>query len=308
MSSELATGTAAPFVPPTKPRWPGVFRVIAADAGFIASVFIPTLLVAALLPPAAREATRSWPILAQTTLQMFIYAGTLALTLLVLWALSRFVDRRKLSDSAIRIDRRSLPALGLGLLLAIGVSGGLTVLATQAGLGRDVVTSTSTEFLTRLPIIIGLAFFFQGIPEELVFRGYIMSTLWRRPRIAFAVSVVFFGLGHLISQGGQQNMLERVLYLGPATAFAFAAAALLLLTRSIWSAVGIHAGSHLGHSLAELAGGLADGPVIWGIETIGFVLIGVVALLLAKRAGLAPEFFGTAALTRRPQSPARSSG
>lgn len=297
MRSDLADGRTAPFVPPAEPRWPGLVRVIAADLGSLPAIVVPTLLLGMVVSSAAQEAIQTWPPLAQTTLQMVIHACTLGLTVLLLWALSRFVDRRPLAASGIRVDRRTLPALGIGLVTAMAVSGGLGLLATQAGLGRDVVTTSVDEFLVRLPVIIGLAFLLQGIPEEFVYRGYIMSTLWRRPRLAFAVSVLLFGAGHLISQGGQQNLLERVLYLGPATGFAFAAAALLLLTRSLWAAVGIHAGSHLGHSVAELAG-LASGPSVWMVETAGFLVVGVVALVLARRAGLAPEFFGTAATAR----------
>ena len=300
MSIDLPTGKAAPFVPPTSPRWPGWARIVVTEIGFFGVALLPTVVVGVALGPLIGDSSQNWPVLVQTTLQMVIHAFSLGLCLLLLWAMSRFVDRRPLAASAIRFDRRTLPALGLGLVLAMSVSGGLAALATQAGLGRNITTTTLDDFLVRLPIIIGLAFFLQGIPEELTYRGYMMATLWRHPRVAFTVSVLVFGAGHIISQGNQQNLLERFLYLGPATAFAFAAAALLLLTRSIWAAAGIHAGSHLGRSIAELAG-VAEGPDIWMIETVAFVVIGIVALVLAKRAGMAPEFFGTAP-ARNPQT------
>lgn len=136
------------------------------------------------------------------------------------------------------------------------------------------------------------AFLLQAIPEELIFRGYLLASLRMRPIPAVLVSGVSFAALHLASSGGQQGWGERFAYLAMPLGFGLAAGALSLLTRSLWIAVGIHGGPHVTVLAATLlervdpafVGG--NGPVLWLLAGLGWTLVAAVAMwVLARRSG-----------------------
>ena len=57
--------------------------------------------------------------------------------------------------------------------------------------------------------------------------------------------MVVFALLHLLSNGGQENVAERFIFLPLSSGFAFAAAMARLASGSTWTAIGIHGGYHL---------------------------------------------------------------
>jgi len=131
------------------------------------------------------------------------------------------VQGLRLRDAGLCWTRTSWASLlaGLGVGMAVVLAIGLPL--TWSGLLR-----TSPDF--GLPwwglVIAGLAqaFLLQGLPEELLFRGYQMTALRRRPIVALFISAAVFGVIHLASSGGQQNVLERMLYLVMPFGFAVA--------------------------------------------------------------------------------------
>ena len=64
---------------------------------------------------------------------------------------------------------------------------------------------------------------------------------------------------------------------------------LALLTRSLWTAVGVHAGFHLA-TFAAVPFGLGDGPALWLLTGIGHALVGAAALTLWARRGTCALF------------------
>ena len=68
---------------------------------------------------------------------------------------------------------------------------------------------------------------------------------------------------HLTSQGGQEGAVERVLYLAVPFGFGLLAAALVLRTGSLWSAVGVHGGLHVALTILTLWCGVGNGPALW---------------------------------------------
>ncbi|MGO4957534.1 CPBP family glutamic-type intramembrane protease [Luteococcus sp. Sow4_B9] len=135
-------------------------------------------------------------------------------------------------------------------------------------------------YLFALGIVakIGLAIALQGIPEELVWRGWLMRCLADRPLIALAVSAIVFGMLHFWSIGGQEGIGDRVLYCLHAAAFGFLAGALALRLRSLWCAVGVHAGLHLTTLCFELGNVFVDGPAVWITESVLMLIVGVLFL------------------------------
>lgn len=133
-----------------------------------------------------------------------------------------------------------------------------------------VVSSIIMRTFQALPL--------QGIPEELVWRGWLMHCLIERPRLGLVVSAMVFGALHIISAGGQQNALERFIYCIQAAAFAFCAGALASRLRSLWPAIGVHGGMHLTNLVLNFTPLNASGPAIWLSESVLYVAIGLVAL------------------------------
>jgi membrane protease YdiL (CAAX protease family) len=136
---------------------------------------------------------------------------------------------------------------------------------------------------------LGLAFLQQGIPEELLFRGMLLWSLRERPALAVVVTTLAFTAIHLVSNGGQQSAWEHVLYLALPFGFALLAVGLLLWTGSLWAAVGVHGGFHVGNYLAVAFLHQVDAVTSWlvigGVQAaMGLVLV-VTALRRGKAAG-----------------------
>ncbi|MFD0995941.1 membrane protease YdiL (CAAX protease family) [Pseudoclavibacter chungangensis] len=123
----------------------------------------------------------------------------------------------------------------------------------------------------------------QAFPEELVFRGHLMSALrGRMPAWGVIVlSSLLFGVLHLVSQSSAEGAWERSLYALAAGAFGFAAAAFFHVTGSVWGSVGIHWGLHIGLRLVPFEAN-DDGTVLLS-QILGFVLVGVAVLRLGRR-------------------------
>ena len=83
---------------------------------------------------------------------------------------------------------------------------------------------------------------------------------------AVALSVSAFSLLHLLSDGGQAGLLERIVHLAMPAGFSFAAAMAYLASGSTWAAIGVHAGFHIANYAAALVG-TVDSPWARGGES-----------------------------------------
>lgn len=90
---------------------------------------------------------------------------------------------------------------------------------------------------------------------------------------------------HLVSQGGQQSVSEHVLYLALPLGFSLLAVGLLLWTGSLWAAVGVHGGFHIGNYIAEAAMPEADAVSSWLAIGGAQVAVGIVLTVSALRRG-----------------------
>lgn len=280
------SSTRSPSPPsPTHPRlpaWaraavPGVLFLPAASAG----------LVLMLVPGFAdiMEGRGLTPILAFT-----VYAAVvLAAYVLISWALVRWVDRRPFRSLGLRPGRRALFALlagyGIAQVIALLVQGS----AQALGIGRSVLPEelaaqmAGVSLLTVIAVSLVRSFLLQGIGEEVLFRGYLLQTLRRRPVLAVLIAAVVFTIPHLASSGGQQDAVERLLYLALPFGFAISAGFLAIALRSLWAAVGIHGGFHLAMAVTMLLGLTADGPAVWLMFGLAHTAVGVVIAVLIPR-------------------------
>lgn len=259
------------------PRGPAWLRVLVLPIFWIIPTIV-VMIVFSLLTPTVEAGGTTLEYVAAGVIHGFILVSAIGTA----WLFMRFVQREPLRTAGLVWTGRSIGYLLLGVTISVVIMIAEVWPADAAGLLRPTGPSpiTAAEFV----LFLTAAFAMQAIPEELFFRGIMLRVLRTRPYLAVWVSALLFGLAHFVSSGGQENLVERMLYVGQATGFGLLAAALVLYTRSLWSAVGIHGGLHTGIHLNAWTGH-GDGPVAWGIGTALFTAAALVVLGLAKRRG-----------------------
>ena len=170
--------------------------------------------------------------------------------------------------------------IGVAMVIFL-IAGGITILFDVAG---EPLAQHGDQWWATLIIVLGMAFLLQGIPEEFIWRGWLLPSLGAKTSMRWAVgfSVVVFGSLHLVSRGGQSNAIEHVIYLAMPLGFAYAAAMARLAADSTWAAIGVHGGYHTAMLLANVLP-INNSPTLW-------VLIGALwfAVGLAIRAWQRP--------------------
>ena len=279
--SQDATAAGRPVMPPRLSLgfWGIVIRIVVAIALILGANYL-TLGITQLLGlvPGLGD------LLAQSTVAVYVelillHLLMLAVVLIALWAWVRYIERERLRDVGWSWDRWSAWWLLLGIVVAAGLVLAARAVVPSAGepSGLAALAGEAPIPLTIL-VILSQAFVLQAIPEELLFRGWLLSTMRSRPIVAIVVTTLSFTVIHLISQGGQQSFSERIAYLTLPLGFSLLAVGLLLWTRSLWAAIGVHGGFHLGNSIAGIVLAQATDPIITWV-TIGAPQ-GVVGLAL----------------------------
>jgi len=164
---------------------------------------------------------------------------SLLLTVLVVWFMTQFVDRRPFASLGLTLR----PAAVIFLLDGIFI-GGITIIgATYAIVRFEMGLDLEWPFLapfSQWGTLIVLAFQTAIVPlyEELIFRGYLLQTLIRAigaSRALLATSALF-GFWH--THYGWIGGLEYGI-------FGLAMGAAYLRTRSLWWPIGLHFGWNL---------------------------------------------------------------
>lgn len=257
---DLAAETDEPIATSLAPRWPAWARVAVTPVAMLLgalSPFVPQALIS-LIPGATHYLNDRAHLPVIVPVFAAILTTPTLVALLLVWLLVTRVDRRSLRDAGVVWTGRSLPLFIVGVAVSFGVILGTAF--TLRSYARPLESTANGWDTIVLAIIMGVLM--QGFPEELLFRGYLMQTLRERPMAALATSALLFGALHIISNGGQQGLGERLVYVANAAAFGFAAGALVLVCRSLWPAVGVHAGLHLATLVARLLGLSTEGPVL----------------------------------------------
>lgn len=191
-------------------------------------------------------------------LQFLRYAAALAGTvgLVALWM--RVFERQRLRDAGWIVSLRGLGWLTVGVAASVAIYGLLLALSLLAAVPIFEPNDSYSEILSSTPlwavvlIFFGMAFLLQGIPEELLWRGWLFGIVRDRPWLAFWWTTLSFTAIHLFSQGGQEQWYEYLSYLMLPLGFGALGGALVLTTGTMWIAAGVHAGFHSGNYLALL--------------------------------------------------------
>jgi membrane protease YdiL (CAAX protease family) len=168
-----------------------------------------------------------------------------ALVSLLAW---RFFDRRPPQETPLAVSRGAARQLGYGIVLGGALVAGVVGVLALSGMYQVSPQACRISSLFGAVTGMGAMFLFAAAFEELIFRGYMLFTLAAGTNrwIAVAVTSVLFAAGHFGNPNYGWIAAANIALLGVVLAV------WVLVTRSIWGAVGLH----LGWNWA-LAGGAA---------------------------------------------------
>lgn len=216
------------------------------------------------------------------TCVLLIHGAAVVLALVLCRVLGRTLDRDRHVGVGLRIDRRALLWLA-GMVLAalvveLVVAGMLHVFGVAGG---DQPLPQGAPWLMIVESF-SIAFLLQGIPEEVIWRGWLFSSLGGT-RFAAVSSVLGFTVLHLLSQGGQQSLLERITYLALPCGFAVTAMIVRIVSGATWPAIGVHGGFHVANDVLSDRLHLPNGAITWILQGLFWVAIGLLILAFHRR-------------------------
>ena len=259
-------------------RLPGIIlRPILAVVILVVADLSSTL---PLLIPWVKAARRQAVGHGNASIALFCVVTLICVTLTTLvacasvWFLCRYLDKMPFSVVDLRLTSRGV--LWFFSMIAVAciifaITMGIAHLAGVKGIPED---SSGDTWWANMILAFGLGFLLQAIPEEIIFRGWLIPSLGNT-KLAVALSVVTFGVIHIVSQGGQQNLVERFIYLIMPLGFAFAAAIVRLASHSVWAAIGVHGGLHISGTIMFFLPNESS-PLQWTLLGVLWVLVGII--------------------------------
>ena len=168
--------------------------------------------------------------------------------IITIWLASRFIDRRRFSETGIYFKKSWWMDFGFGLLLGIILM--TIIFLVEQALGWVTISETyrtesPEQSFTTAIIFTALFFLSVGIAEELAFRGYLLPNLAEglnsrliKPNAAIMISWIFtsviFGIGHLVNPNATLVSAINIALGGIFLGFAY------VLTGSLAIPVGLH--------------------------------------------------------------------
>lgn len=214
--------------------------------------------------------------------------------------LARFVDRRSPAQLRLAVDRWTPLWVLAGVAVSLVAGAGAALAAAPIGAVQPGPGDWGPSVAADVPVVVALAFLVQGIPEEVLFRGYLVRTSGDRLPVwgVVVLSSVLFGSLHILSQSPADTLADRLLFVGMAVGLGALATAARLASGSVWGAVGVHGGFHVAVYL--LSAWLVPVPAAYGTYLAllaGTQLLAAVVILavmvrsgrLALRATLPPD-------------------
>ncbi len=265
-------------------------RLVVAPAIMLGAnlVVLPLWQIPALARLRAETSPGSLLTAALVTMASWLLVGITMVGLTALWL--RLIERRTLRQAGVAFTLRGLTWMAVGLALAVAAVL-VGALLARAVAGPDALGGPVSYDGFPLGLLIAYilvrSFVLQGIGEEVVYRGWFMDVLRDRPVAALTVTTLGFTAPHLLSSGGQSGWVERVIYLAMPFGFGLLAGAMVLLTRTVLPAVGVHGGCHIGNAVAGgLFGTDLMSPVAWLAIGGVFVVLGLAVTVVWSRTRL----------------------
>ncbi|MBR6960690.1 MAG: CPBP family intramembrane metalloprotease [Clostridiales bacterium] len=191
---------------------------------------VPILVIAVIKAIVSETGGYAFGFSSDGIMMLQLYPLFIITILFILYA--RFVEKRK---------ARTLGFVKKGFLLqyVIGIIAGFAVFSLAVGIGHltgAITIASSTDANVVTFILYCGAWIIQGMEEEVVCRGFLMTTLARRYSIPLAVIVnsVFFAAMHLLNPG------IGILPFINLTLFGIFASLLFIKTNNIWVCSAVH--------------------------------------------------------------------
>lgn len=256
----------------------GIFlRLLAATAVMFAAALSPIIFS---ILPYQREINRgelfgggSLGLLVSCAIMVIVCCVVTAVAYVLVRLLTTKWDRNPVSVLGLQLERRGLTWCLAMVATAFIIAATGTIVLQLIGVRGDPVELSGDTWWAKIILMFAVGVLMQGMPEEIIWRGWLMSSI-SDPRKAAFLSVTVFALLHLVSGGGQENLLEHFIYLAAPFGLAFAAAMTRLATHSTWPAIGIHGGFHLANLLA-LFMPVESGPERWLFDGVAWVCVGL---------------------------------
>ena len=213
-----------------------------------------------------------------------IFLLTPIAVVIMLWGWMRFVERRQL---------RAIGLFDISKILS-GILGGTAIVAVPMAIGwvflslfsepeaqHDAVPNTASVGVIVASVVYVLvrSYLLQGIPEELIYRGWLFSTTAERPIFTVVWTTLAFTVPHLFSSGGQQSTTDFLLYLVLPLGMAVLAGAVVVWKKRVWSAAGPHGGMHAVMAVLAILFPVALDSTAW--VTLGVTQLATGLALLA---------------------------
>lgn len=208
---------------------------------------------------------------------LFCLTPVLVVAFVVVWV--RYVERSSINWKG------AWGLVGGTLVVAVPMLIGWAVLAAILGPGPTVPEAADAgdyPLVAVLAWILVRAYLLQGIPEELLYRGWLFDLTRHRETLTIVWTTAAFTLIHLTSSGGQQSALDHLVYLAMPFGMSILGAALVYRFGSFWWAAGSHGGMHLMLAVLSLAYPIELGNVAWVVLGLAQALTGAVVLWRRK--------------------------
>ena len=211
---------------------------------------------------------------------LICFTVTTSVACVCVWFLCRFLDKKPFSIVDLRPTGRG--ALWFFSMIVVAciifaVTMGIAHLAGVKGIPKGSLSDmwwSGDTWWANIILAFGLGFLLQAIPEEIIFRGWLIPSLGNT-KLAVALSAVVFGGMHIISQDAQQNLVERFIYLIMPLGFAFAAARVRRASHSVWAAIGVHGGLHISGTIMFFLPNESS-PLQWTLLGVLWALVGTI--------------------------------
>ena len=208
---------------------------------------------------------------------LLIYGAAVVLALTLCYVLGRTLDRGRHVSVGLRIDRRAMLWLAGMILAALVVDLVVASMLQVFGFAGGDQSVPQGPLWLAIVESFSIAFLLQGIPEEVIWRGWLFSSLGET-RFAAVSSVLGFTALHLFSQVGQQNLIEHLTYLVLPCGFAVTALIVRLVSRSTWAAIGVHGGFHMVNYFVSGSMHLPADSVTWVLQGLLWAAVGLLIL------------------------------
>lgn len=223
---------------------------------------------------------------------VFFLTAVLVIAGVMLWF--RVIEGASIRVTGLFDLHRILPGVlgGTGLVAVATVVAWAVLVAAGQRLGElpagDAGEAGATAAMALIFYVLVRAFILQGLPEELLYRGWFFALTRHRPWLTFWWTTVAFTVIHLVSSGGQQSAVDHLYYLALPLGMGMLAGAVVLWRGSMWWAVGTHGGMHVCLPIAMLVVPVPQGPVVWLIYGAAQAATGAVVLVLWHRNSQSP--------------------